>query len=50
MRPEALFLSMNTQEIMHALRQRQVLLHGVGADVSDWACGGGWRASRGRRV
>lgn len=33
-RPEALFLSMNAQEIMQALRQRQVLLHGLGADVS----------------
>lgn len=32
-RPEALFLSMNAQEIMQALRQRQVLLHGLGADL-----------------
>jgi hypothetical protein len=33
-RPEALFLSMNAEEIMAALRQRQVMLHGTGADVS----------------
>lgn len=32
-RPEALFLSMNADEIMQALRQRQILLEGLGADV-----------------
>ncbi|KAL4856382.1 Endoplasmic reticulum-Golgi intermediate compartment protein 3 [Chlorella vulgaris] len=32
-RPEALFLSMNAEEIMQALRQRQILLEGLGADL-----------------
>ena len=40
-RPEALFLSMNAAEIMEALRQRQVLLHGLGADVSSGRASGG---------
>ncbi|PRW39153.1 endoplasmic reticulum-Golgi intermediate compartment 3 [Chlorella sorokiniana] len=32
-RPEALFLSKNAEEIQEALRQRQVLLHGMGAEL-----------------